>query len=120
MGKETISDNLAENRSGSGNILEKFFSVQFSLSDRGPVYLFKLRDKSKNEPCILVRKDSCVSEQLEIGDILYMEYNTPGLSRPNMLLKTQIISKNCHNRFSGHFLVGLSIVDEQRLRLSFP
>ena len=110
-------DNLAENRSESGNILDKFFSVQFSLDDRGPVYLFKLRDKSSNEPCILVKENSCVSEQLEVGDILYMEYNSPGFSKSNKLLKTQIISKNSHDLFTGHFLVGLSIVDEQSQRL---
>jgi hypothetical protein len=117
MGKEASLDNLAENRSGSGNVLDKFFSVQFSLNDRGPVYLFKLRNKSSNEPCILVKEDSCVSEQLEVGDILYMEYNSPGLSKPNRLLKTQIISKNSHDLFTGHFLVGLSILEEQSKRL---
>jgi hypothetical protein len=117
MGKEASLDNLAENRSVSRNILDKFFSVQFSLNDRGPVYLFKLRDKSTNEPCILVKEDSCVSEQLEVGDILYMEYSSPGLSNPNTLLKTKIISKNSYDRVTGHFLVGLSIVDEQRQRL---
>ncbi len=115
--KEASLDNLAKNRSESRNILDKFFSVQFSLNDRGPVYLFKLRDKSTNEPCILVKEDSCVSEQLEVGDILYMEYNSPGLSNRNTLLKTQIISKNSYDRVTGHFLVGLSIVDEQRQRL---
>lgn len=117
MGKEASLDNLAKNRSESRNILDKFFSVQFSLNGRGPVYLFKLRNKSTNEPCILVKEDSCVSEQLEVGDILYMEYNSPGLSKPNKLLKTQIISKNSHNVFTGHFLVGLSIVEERGQRL---
>ena len=117
MGKGAPLDNFAENQSDSRNLLDKFFSVQFSLNEKGPVYLFKLRDKSTNEPCILVKEDSCVSEQLEVGDILYMEYNSPGLSKPNKLLKTQIISKNSHNLFTGHFLVGLSIVEEQNQRL---
>ena len=110
-------DNLAENRSDSRNILDKFFSVQFSLNERGPVYLFKLRDKSTNEPCILVKEDSHVSEQLEVGDILDMEYSSPRLSKPNTHLKTQIISKNSHNIFTGHYLVGLSIVEEQHQQL---
>jgi hypothetical protein len=117
MGKKISPENLAENRIESRNILDKFFSVQFSLNCRGPVYLFKLRDTSTNEPCILVKEDSCVFEQLAVGDTLYMEYNSPGLSKPNKLLKTQIISKNSHDRFTGHFLVGLSIVDEQSTRM---
>jgi hypothetical protein len=114
MGKKISPNNLAENSSESRNIRDKFFSVQFSLNGKGPVYLFKLRDTSTNEPCILVKEDSFVYEQLEVGDILYMEYNSPGFSKPNTLLKTQIISKNCHDRLTGYFLVGLSILDEQR------
>ncbi|MEJ2658836.1 MAG: hypothetical protein P8012_16890 [Desulfobacterales bacterium] len=117
MGKQISPSNLAENRYESRTILDKFFSVQFSLNTRGPVYLFRLRDNATNQLCILVKEDSCVFEQLNVGDILYMEYNPPGLSRPKKLLKTQIISKNSHDRFTGHSLVGLAIVDEQSHRL---
>jgi hypothetical protein len=117
MGKKISPDNSPENRAESRNILNKFFSVQFSLDDRGPVYLFKLRNQSTDEPCILVKKDSDVFEQLEVGDILYMEYNSPEFSKSNKLLKTQIVSKNSHDRFTGHFRVGLSIINEQCSRL---
>jgi hypothetical protein len=117
MGKKIYTDNSPENRAESRNILNKFFSVQFSLDDRGPVYLFKLRNQSTDKPCILVKEDSDVFEQLEVGDIIYMEYNSPELSKSNKLLKTQIISKNSHDRFAGHFQVGLSIIDEQSAQL---
>ena len=112
MEKRNSTNNLAENKAVSRHILDNYHSVQFSLNDMGPIYLFKLRDISLNGPCILVKEDSSVFKQLEVGDILHMEFNPPELSVPNKLLKTRIISKNSHDLFTGHSLVGLSIVEE--------
>lgn len=117
MGEKTSTNNLIDNGTGSRHILDKYHSVQFSLNNMGPVYLFKLRNISINEPCILVKEDSSVLKQLEVGDILDMEYNPPGFSGHHKLLKTRITSKNSHNRFTGHSLVGLSIIDERDERL---
>jgi hypothetical protein len=97
--------------------LEKHYSVEFSLNSKGPAYIFRLRDVSLNCPSILVKEDSSVLKQLKVGDILNMEYNSPESLVPTKLLKTQIISKNSHDRFTGHSLVGLSIVDKQDGRL---
>ena len=112
MGKRIYRNNLAENKAASRYILDNYYSVQFSLNDKGPIYLFKLRDISFKGPCILVKEDSSVFKQLEVGDILHMEFNPPELSVPNKLLKTRIISKNSHDLFTGHSLVGLSIIEE--------
>jgi hypothetical protein len=112
MGEKNSTNNLAENKAVSRHILDDYHSVQFSLNDMGPIYLFKLRDISLNGPCILVKEDSSVFKQLEVGDILHMEFNPPELSVPNKLLKTKIISKNSHDLFTGHSLVGLSIIEE--------
>ena len=112
MGKKISSNNLAESKAVSRYILDNYYSVQFSLNDKGPIYLFKLRDISFKGPCILVKEDSSVFKQLEVGDILHMEFNPPELSVPNKLLKTRIISKNSHDLFTGHSLVGLSIIEE--------
>jgi len=112
MVKRTFTNNTAESKAVSRYILDNYYSVQFSLNDMGPIYLFKLRDISLNGPCILVKEDSNVFKQLEVGDILHMEFNPPKLSVPNKLLKTRIISKNSHNLFTGHSLVGLSIIEE--------
>jgi len=71
----------------------------------------KLRDISNNGLCILVKQDSTVFRQLKEGDILDMEYNPTEASCPAKLLKTQITSKNCCDRFKGHSLVELSIID---------
>ena len=112
MGERFYSNNLAESKALSRYILDNYYSVQFSLNDMGPIYLFKLRNIFLNGPCILVKEDSSVFKQLEVGDILHMEFNPPELTVPNKLLKTQIISKNSHDLFTGHSLVGLSIIEE--------
>lgn len=112
MGEKNSANNMAEIKAVSRYILDNYYSVQFSLNDMGPIYLFKLRNISLSEPCILVKEDSSVFEQLEVGDILDMKFNPMELSVPNKLLKTKIISKNSHNLFTGHSLVGLSIIEE--------
>ena len=97
MEEKYVSNNFMENKSESETILDVFYSVQFSLNGKGPMYIFKLRNTSTNEPCILVKKNSSVFKQLKVGDILNMEYNYPGLAGPSKSLKTQITSKNSNN-----------------------
>jgi hypothetical protein len=112
MGEKNSAKNMAESKAISKYILDNYYSVQFSLDDMGPIYLFKLRNISLSGPCILVKEDSSVFEQLEVGDILDMKFNPMELSVPNKLLKTKIISKHSHDIFTGHSLVGLSIIEE--------
>ena len=112
MEEKTAVDNFTEIRSELRTILDKYYSVQFSLSKMDPAYLFKLRNISDNGLCILVKQDSTVFRQLNEGDILDMEYNPTESSGPTKLLKTQITSKNCYDRFKGHSLVELSIIDK--------
>jgi len=111
MEKKTAADNFTENTGESRTILDQYYSVQFSLSKMDPDYLFKLRDISSNGLCILVKQDSTVFRQLSEGDILDMEYNPTRSSGPTKLFKTQITSKNCYDRFKGHSLVELTIID---------
>ena len=117
MNENTVVNRSAGRKSDSRTILDNFYSVQFSLNHMGPTYLFKLRDIPLNGLCILVKEDSSVLKELKVGDILDMEYNTTGLSDSSKRLKTQVSYKNCHDRFAGHSLVGLSIVDKQDGRL---
>lgn len=113
MEEKTATKNFAENKDESRTILVKYYSVQFSLSKMDPIYLFKLRNISGNGLCILVKQDSSAFKQLNVGDILNMEYNPTELSGPTKLLKTQITSKNSHGRFTGHSIVELSILEKQ-------
>jgi hypothetical protein len=109
--EKTATKNYAGNKNELSTILDKYYSVQFSLSKMDPTYLFKLRDISSNGLCIIVKQDSSVFRQLNEGDILDMEYNPTRASGPTKLLKTQITSKNCYDRFKGHSLVELTIID---------
>ena len=111
IGDESVND-LVEHGSEAKTILEDYHSVEFFLNDKGPTYLFKLRNISSNGPCILVKQDSSVFKKLKVGDILDMEYNQPE-SLGGKLFKTQIASKNSHDRYTGHSIVELSIIDNQ-------
>ena len=110
IGNERVND-LAECRSEARTILNEYYSVQFFLNDKGPTYLFKLRNISSNGPCILVKQESSVFKELKVGDILDMEYNQPESLGAGKLLKTQIASKNSHDRYTGHSIVELSVID---------
>jgi len=110
MEEKTPTKNFAGNKDESRTILDKYYSVQFSLSKMDPIYLFKLRDFPLSGPCILVRQDSSAFKQLKVGDVVDMEYNPKESSGPTKLLKTQITSKNCYDRFKGHSLVELKVL----------
>jgi hypothetical protein len=103
-------DNFTEIRSELRTILDKYYSVQFSLSKMDPAYLFKLRDISDNGLCILVKQDSTAFKRLKVGDVVDMEYNPKEFSGPTKILKTQITSKNCYDRFKGYSLVELEVL----------
>jgi hypothetical protein len=110
--ENTIVNKSIENRSDFRNILNQYYSVQFTVNDRGPAYLFKLRDISSKGICILVKEDSFVLKQLQVGDILNMEFNQPEPLNSSRSLRTQITSKYPHYHIAGHVLVELSIVEE--------
>ncbi len=46
--RQPCDKQFRESRSESRTILDKYYSVQFSLSRMDPAYLFKLRDISSN------------------------------------------------------------------------
>ena len=112
IGNESAND-LAECRPEAKTVLDEYYSVQFFLDVKGPTYLFKLRNISSDRPCILVKQDSSVFKELKVGDILEMEYNQPESLGAGRLFKTQIASKRSHDRYSGHSIVELSIIDNQ-------
>ena len=109
-GNQSVID-LAEYRSKAKTILDEFYSVQFFLNGKGIFYQFKLRNTSSNRPCILVKKDSPVFTELQVGDILDMKYNNPESLDASRLFKTQITSINSHDCYTGHSMVELSIID---------
>jgi hypothetical protein len=71
--------------------------------------------------CIIVKEDSPVLEYYKVGDVLNMRYYEEDSNIPTHYLKTQIkhISKENSERFKGHKLVGLYILEGQH-SISLP
>ena len=110
IGNHNVND-LDECRLKEKTIINGYYSVQFNLNGKGPSYLFRLRNKTSNKPYILVKKDSSVFNELKVGDILDMEYNQSESLGGSKLFKTLITSKIPHDRYTGHSIIGLSIID---------
>ncbi|MBW2603244.1 MAG: hypothetical protein JRE28_02860 [Deltaproteobacteria bacterium] len=113
MEEKTANNDFAERNIDPRNILNKYYSVQFSISGHDPVYMFKLRDFSYNGLCILVKEESDALKCLKVNETIRMEYNPSASQGTSKFLKTRIsdIKKNDHGGFTGHFLVGLSIIE---------
>lgn len=117
IGNKSLND-LAEFRTEAKTILNEFYSVQFFLNDKEILYQFKLRNISSNGPCILVKQDSPVFTELQVGDILDMEYSKSESLGASKLFKTKITSKNPHNYYTGHSIVELTIIDNKAPRIT--
>jgi hypothetical protein len=112
MEEKIVMCDSAGGKSESRNVLNKYYSVQFCVNGMDTAYLFKLRDIPLNGLCILVKEDSPVLKELEVGDTLSMGYHPLESPDSPKLLKTRVNSKSAYNRFSGHSLVGLSILEQ--------
>jgi hypothetical protein len=112
IGNKSLND-LAEFRTEAKTILNEFYSVQFFLNDKEILYQFKLRNISSNGPCILVKQDSPVFTELQVGDILDMEYSKSESLGASKLFETKITSKNPHDCYTGHSIVELTIIDNK-------
>ncbi len=95
--------------------VDKYYSVEVSISDAGLSYQFKIWNLSSRGMCIVVKEDSDLLKHLEVGNILKMKYYPTDSPYPAEHLKTQIkhITKDKEGRFRNHVLVGLFILEKQ-------
>ena len=110
IGNQSAND-LADCGSKAETILDDCYSVQFFLNGKAPSYIFKLHNNSSSKPYILVKQDSSVFKGLNVGDILDMEYNKAESLDNGKFFKTVITSKISHDRYNGHSIVELSIIN---------
>ena len=105
---------LAEKRSEPRSVTDVFFSVEIAVSSLHSTYHFRLRDISQKGVCILVKEDSDILGHLSVGDQLEMTFYAHSPKRPASSHKTQIrhITKGGNGQYSGHFMVGLVILDD--------
>ncbi len=109
-----MKKDFIEKRSEPRSIIDKYYSVEFSISNSAYIYQFKIWDISKKGVCVLVKEDSDLLNHLKVGDILNLKYYSTDSSRPIEYLKTKIrhITKDEEGRFKGLCLVGLSILEK--------
>ena len=109
-----MTDNYIEKRAEPRSIIDQYYSVEFSVKREAFVYQFKIWDLSSKGMCVLVQEDSGVLKYLKTGHILNMKYYAKDSSKVTEL-KTEIkhITKDDTGKFKGHYLVGLSILEEQ-------
>ena len=110
IGDHNVID-LAERRFKAKIISGKYHSVQFFLNGSGLSHIFRLRYNTPNRPYVLVKRNSSVFNELNVGDILNMEYNKAESLDTGKPFKTLITSKIPHDRYIGYSIVELSIVD---------
>jgi len=109
-----MEKDFIEKRSEPRSIIDKYYSVEFSISNSAYIYQFKIWDISKKGVCVLVKEDSDLLNHLKVGDILNLKYYSTDSSQPIEYLKTKIrhITKDEEGRFKGLCLVGLSILEK--------
>jgi hypothetical protein len=100
-----------DRRSESREILDEYYSVEFSIGDVGFVYQFKIWNISSKGLCLVVREDSEVLRHLKVGETMRMKYYQTDALRTSEYLNTRVahITKDETGRFKGHFLVGICI-----------
>jgi hypothetical protein len=107
-----MPEEFVEKRSESREIVDRFYSVEFSLKGMDFVYQFKIWNMSTKGMCVLIKEDSAVLKHLKEGDVMDMKYYSSDALSPTEHLQTEIrhITKDEEGRFKGHVLVGLSIL----------
>ena len=95
---------------------DKYYCVEFSVNDSAFAHQFKLWDMALKGTCLLVKENSDLINHLKTGDILDMKYYTADSAAPTEFKKTKIshISKDEKGRFKGHYLIGISVFENQR------
>jgi hypothetical protein len=114
MGKEKSPGQSVERRSELRKNEEPMRSVELKLPSL-PIYLFKVKDSSKNGFCLLVKEDSNILEHIHVGQILNIRsYSEDNMESAEILLsKIKHITKKDESPYTGHQLVGLMVLEKR-------
>lgn len=114
--KREIEDRRSEPRLEEG----RFHSVEINLGAPLPIYQFNLRDVSEKGVCILVRENSPILKRIKVDQELDLKFYATDESKANIVkqMKTRIrhITKGTPGHYSGHCLVGVSVLDESETK----
>ncbi len=91
---------------------DKLKSVEVFVDELNSHYQFKVWGSALTSMFVLVKEDSEVLGQLDVGKTFKMKYYSQEPSMPAKDLETEIkyINKIDEGRFKGHYLTGLQLV----------
>ena len=94
---------------------DQYYSVEIPIKGLPYTFQFKIWDRSSKGVCVVVKENSEFLKYLKVGDIFDMKYYGEDPREPVENLKTKVrhISKDEGGRFKGHYLVGISILEQQ-------
>ena len=113
MKEYPMNNKLHERKDRSGERVDQYDSVEFSLNGLNARYQFKIWNIAPGPNCVLVKEDSEILPRLRVGDTLNLKYYSSGSFSSIDNLETTIrnIRKDDDGRFKGHYLVALEILD---------
>lgn len=105
----TTSDTESESPSDRS---DRFYSVELPINELNLLYQFKIWEHASETIFVLIKENSEILSQLQVGKVFNMKYYSTDSVCPTVRLKTQIkqITKNDQGRFKGHYRVGLAIL----------
>ncbi len=114
MTQEDVKTDQDNNRSDPRELVDQYYSVEFSIQGLELVYQFKIWNLSQKGMCVLVREDSAILEHVKVGERLKMKYYPTDLLGPVEHLETEVrhITKDDEGRFKGHYMLGLLILEK--------
>ena len=106
---------FSEHRVEKRKMIDKYYSVQFSLTKKVPIYQFRLKDISSDGLCIIVKEKSKILEKINKNDILEMTFCAADSPSETREYKTKIIhiTPDKSGKYKNHYLVGFAIINDK-------
>ena len=113
--KHQVNKNLS-NKTRCIHKCDPYYCCEFLLNGINMLYQFKLWSMSTESMFAVVKENSEILEQLKVGDIFNMKYYSEDTISPTANFDTEIkyITKDDQGRFKGHYMIGLSILSDQK------
>lgn len=110
-----IETNGLSRRQSERKIINQFYSVEINCDGTCLMNQFVIYDISEEGLCLLIEDDSILLANIEVGGVYKMKYYPLNLLDNVRYIETEIshITKANTKKFDGHYMVGLSVRNEQ-------
>jgi len=108
-----MKENFKEKRSEPRKKADEYLSVEFITSDFIPAHLFVVYNLAPTGIGIIVKEGSAALKHLKVGRIMEAKFTLSKVRGEFENCKVEIrhITKDDKDRFKGHYLIGLSILE---------